>query len=443
MVYEKEEILQYIIEEDVKFIRMTFCDVMGRLKNVSIMPDELDRAFDYGIAIDASAVAGFGGEVYSDLVLRPDASTLCILPWRPEHGRVVRMFCSVHYPDGRPFEADTRAILARAVEDARKEGYTFFFGPEMEFYLFRLDESGVPTKTPYDHAGYMDVAPEDKGENVRREACLTLEQMGIRPESSHHEEGPGQNEIDFRYDEALITADNIMTFKLTVKTIAKRHGLYATFMPKPKYGINGSGMHVNMSLATLDGRNIFTDENDERGLSEDAYHFIAGLMAHAKGMTAITNPLVNSYKRLVPGHEAPVYIAWSSVNRSPLIRIPAGRGETTRVELRSPDPAANPYLVLAACLAAGLDGIKRKLTVPDSVDRNIFEMTQEEPDKAGIEKLPENLYEAIQCMQEDKVICDVLGEHIVSKYVEAKLKEWNDYRTRVSQWELDEYLYKF
>ena len=443
MVYEKEEILQYIIEEDVKFIRMTFCDVMGRLKNVSIMPDELDRAFDYGIAIDASAVAGFGGEVYSDLVLRPDASTLCILPWRPEHGRVVRMFCSVHYPDGRPFEADTRAILARAVEDARKEGYTFFFGPEMEFYLFRLDESGVPTKTPYDHAGYMDVAPEDKGENVRREACLTLEQMGIRPESSHHEEGPGQNEIDFRYDEALITADNIMTFKLTVKTIAKRHGLYATFMPKPKYGINGSGMHVNMSLATLDGRNIFTDENDERGLSEDAYHFIAGLMAHAKGMTAITNPLVNSYKRLVPGHEAPVYIAWSSVNRSPLIRIPAGRGETTRVELRSPDPAANPYLVLAACLAAGLDGIKRKLTVPDSVDRNIFEMTQEERDKAGIEKLPENLYEAIQCMQEDKVICDVLGEHIVSKYVEAKLKEWNDYRTRVSQWELDEYLYKF
>ena len=272
---------------------------------------------------------------------------------------------------------------------------------------------------------------------------LTLEDRGFEVEASHHEVAPAQHEIDFRYDEALITADNIMTFKLTVKTIAKRHGLYATFMPKPKYGINGSGMHVNMSLATLDGRNIFTDENDERGLSEDAYHFIAGLMAHAKGMTAITNPLVNSYKRLVPGHEAPVYIAWSSVNRSPLIRIPAGRGETTRVELRSPDPAANPYLVLAACLAAGLDGIKRKLTVPDSVDCNIFEMTQEERDKAGIEKLPENLYEAIQCMQEDKVICDVLGEHIVSKYVEAKLKEWNDYRTRVSQWELDEYLYKF
>ena len=334
---------------------------------------------------------------------------------------------------GHVFSYTQAEMIARF---KRMQGYDVF-------YPFGFDDNGLPTTLTHEKGGYFDLGPIDLGENVRRDMILTLEDMGFEIEASHHEVAPAQHEIDFRYDEALITADNIMTFKLTVKTIAKRHGLYATFMPKPKYGINGSGMHVNMSLATLDGRNVFADENDERGLSEDAYHFIAGLMAHAKGMTAITNPLVNSYKRLVPGHEAPVYIAWSSVNRSPLIRIPAGRGETTRVELRSPDPAANPYLVLAACLSAGLDGIKRKLTVPDSVDRNIFEMTQEERDKAGIEKLPENLYEAIQCMQEDKVICDVLGEHIVSKYAEAKLKEWNDYRTRVSQWELDEYLYKF
>ena len=272
---------------------------------------------------------------------------------------------------------------------------------------------------------------------------LTLEDMGFEIEASHHEVAPAQHEIDFKYDEALITADNIMTFKLTVKTIAKRHGLYATFMPKPKYGINGSGMHVNMSLATMAGKNIFADDSDKLGLSEDAYHFIAGILEHAKGMAAVTNPLVNSYKRLVPGYEAPVYIAWSATNRSPLIRIPASRGNGTRVELRNPDPSANPYLVLALCLAAGLDGIKRKLKVPASVDCNIFEMTDEERAASGIATLPENLYEAVQCMKNDKFVCDVLGDHIVEKYTEAKLKEWEDYRTRVSQWEIDEYLAKF
>ena len=309
MVYEKEEILQYIIEEDVKFIRMTFCDVTGRLKNVSIMPDELDRAFDYGIAIDASAVAGFGGEVYSDLVLRPDASTLCLLPWRPEHGRVVRMFCSVHYPDGRPFEADTRAILARAVEDARKEGYTFFFGPEMEFYLFRLDETGAPTKTPYDSAGYMDVAPEDKGENVRREACLTLEQMGIRPESSHHEEGPGQNEIDFRYADPITAADNAVTFKSVVATVAAGNGLCADFSPKPLPDAPGSGMHINLSVKSADGTDVMPQ-------------VMAGILARAYELSVFLNPLESSYRRF-GCRKAPRYISWSSENRSQLIRIPA------------------------------------------------------------------------------------------------------------------------
>ena len=372
MVYEKEEILQYIIEEDVKFIRMTFCDVMGRLKNVSIMPDELDRAFDYGIAIDASAVAGFGGEVYSDLVLRPDASTLCILPWRPEHGRVVRMFCSVHYPDGRPFEADTRAILARAVEDARKEGYTFFFGPEMEFYLFRLDESGVPTKTPYDHAGYMDVAPEDKGENVRREACLTLEQMGIRPESSHHEEGPGQNEIDFRYADPITAADNAVTFKSVVATVAAGNGLCADFSPKPLPDAPGSGMHINLSVKAADGTDVMPQ-------------VMAGILARAYELSVFLNPLESSYRRF-GCRKAPRYISWSSENRSQLIRIPAAEGEYRRFELRSPDCTANPYLAFALLIWAGLDGILNNIPLPEKTNVNLFTASPKE--LWGLEMLP-------------------------------------------------------
>ena len=322
-------------------------------------------------------------------------------------------------------------------------GYVFDVGPECEFFLFHTDDNGLPTTLTHEKAGYFDLGPTDLGENVRRDMVLTLEDMGFEIEASHHEVAPAQHEIDFKYDEALTTADNIETFKLTVKTIAKRHGLYATFMPKPKFGINGSGMHVNMSLATVDGRNIFADEKDALGLSQEAYHFIAGILAHAKGMTAITNPLVNSYKRLVPGYEAPVYIAWSATNRSPLVRIPASRGNGTRIELRNPDPSANPYLVLALCLAAGLDGIKNKLEVPKSVDCNIFEMTNEQREAAGIETLPGNLKEAVDCMKEDGFIREVLGEHIFNKYTDAKLAEWDEYRTKVSQWEIDEYLAKF
>lgn len=400
MVYEKEEILQYIIEEDVKFIRMTFCDVMGRLKNVSIMPDELDRAFDYGIAIDASAVAGFGGEVYSDLVLRPDASTLCILPWRPEHGRVVRMFCSVHYPDGHPFEADTRAILARAVEDARKEGYTFFFGPEMEFYLFRLDESGVPTKTPYDHAGYMDVAPEDKGENVRREACLTLEQMGIRPESSHHEEGPGQNEIDFRYADPITAADNAVTFKSVIATVAAGNGLCADFSPKPLPDAPGSGMHINLSVKSADGTDVMPQ-------------VMAGILARAYELSVFLNPLESSYRRF-GCRKAPRYISWSSENRSQLIRIPAASGEYRRAELRSPDPSCNPYLAFALLIYAGLDGIRCRLPLPAPADVNLF--TAPESVTSQYRTLPANLDEAKQAARSSEFAAAQLPKRLLDYY---------------------------
>lgn len=441
--YSKEDIFRMVEEDDVEFIRLQFTDIFGVLKNVAITSSQLAKALDNKCMFDGSSVEGFVRIEESDMYLYPDYDTFEIFPWRPQQGKVARLICDVYTPDGKPFMGDSRNVLKKVIKEAADMGYLFEVGPECEFFLFHTDDNGQPTTLSHERAGYFDLGPTDLGENVRRDMVLTLEDMGFEIEASHHEVAPAQHEIDFKYDEALITADNIMTFKLTVKTIAKRHGLYATFMPKPKYGINGSGMHVNMSLATMAGKNIFADDSDELGLSEDAYHFIAGILEHAKGMAAVTNPLVNSYKRLVPGYEAPVYIAWSATNRSPLIRIPASRGNGTRVELRNPDPSANPYLVLALCLAAGLDGIKRKLKVPASVDCNIFEMTDEERAASGIVTLPENLYEAVQCMKNDKFVCDVLGDHIVEKYTEAKLKEWEDYRTRVSQWEIDEYLAKF
>ena len=440
--YTREDILRMVEEEDVGFIRLQFTDMYGTLKNVAITSSQLEKALDNECMFDGSAIEGFARMEDSDMYLRPDLNTFEIFPWRPQQGKVARLLCDVQKADGSMFESDPRYVLKKVIAEAKEMGYTFDVGPECEFFLFHTDEDGLPTTFSHEKASYFDLGPLDLGENARRDIVLTLEDMGFEIEASHHEVAPAQHEIDFKYDEALKTADNIQTFKMTVKTIAKRHGLYATFMPKPKYGINGSGMHVNMSLAK-DGKNIFADENDPLGLSEDAYHFIAGLMKHAKGMAVLTNPLVNSYKRLVPGYEAPVYIAWSATNRSPLIRIPASRGQGTRVELRNPDPSANPYLVLATCLAAGLDGIKNKLEVPASVDCNIFEMTDEERAASGIVTLPENLYEAVQCMKNDKFVCDVLGDHIVEKYTEAKLKEWEDYRTRVSQWEIDEYLAKF
>jgi len=441
--YTKDDIFRMVDEEDVEFIRLQFTDIFGTLKNIAITSSQLEKALDNKCMFDGSSVEGFVRIEESDMYLYPDYDTFEIFPWRPQQGKVARLICDVYTPDGKPFEGDPRWILKKTIKEAADLGYRFDVGPECEFFLFHTDDNGLPTTLSHERAGYFDLGPNDLGENIRRDMVLTLEDMGFEIEASHHEVAPAQHEIDFKYDEALKTADNIQTFKMTVKTIAKRHGLYATFMPKPKFGISGSGMHINMSLATEDGKNIFADENGKLGLSDDAYHFIAGVMKHARGMAAITNPLVNSYKRLVPGYEAPVYIAWSAKNRSPLIRIPASRGNGTRVELRNPDPTANPYLALALCLAAGLDGIKNKLEVPESVDCNIYEMTPGERRAAGIESMPADLKEAVDCLVQDEFLCGVLGEHITTKYVEAKMKEWENYTTRVSQWEIDEYLYKY
>ena len=441
--YTKDDIFRMVEEEDVEFIRLQFTDIFGTLKNIAITSSQLEKALDNKCMFDGSSVEGFVRIEESDMYLYPDYDTFEIFPWRPQQGKVARLICDVYTPDGKPFEGDPRWILKKTIKEANEMGYRFDVGPECEFFLFHTDDNGLPTTLSHEKAGYFDLGPNDLGENIRRDMVLTLEDMGFEIEASHHEVAPAQHEIDFKYDEALKTADNIQTFKMTVKTIAKRHGLYATFMPKPKFGISGSGMHINMSLATEEGKNIFADENGKIGLSDDAYHFIAGIMKHARGMSAITNPLVNSYKRLVPGYEAPVYIAWSAKNRSPLIRIPASRGNGTRVELRNPDPTANPYLVLALCLAAGLDGIRDKIEVPESVDCNIYEMTPGERRAAGIENMPADLKEAVDCLVADEFLCSVLGEHITTKYVEAKMKEWENYTTRVSQWEIDEYLYKY
>lgn len=441
--YTKDDIFRMVEEENVEFIRLQFTDIFGTLKNIAITSSQLEKALDNKCMFDGSSVEGFVRIEESDMYLYPDYDTFEIFPWRPQQGKVARLICDVYTPDGKPFEGDPRWILKKTIKEANEMGYRFDVGPECEFFLFHTDDNGLPTTLSHEKAGYFDLGPNDLGENIRRDMVLTLEDMGFEIEASHHEVAPAQHEIDFKYDEVLKTADNIQTFKMTVKTIAKRHGLYATFMPKPKFGISGSGMHINMSLATEEGKNIFADENGKIGLSDDAYHFIAGIMKHARGMSAITNPLVNSYKRLVPGYEAPVYIAWSAKNRSPLIRIPASRGNGTRVELRNPDPTANPYLVLALCLAAGLDGIKNKIEVPESVDCNIYEMTPGERRAAGIENMPADLKEAVDCLVADEFLCSVLGEHITTKYVEAKMKEWENYTTRVSQWEIDEYLYKY
>ena len=377
MKYSKEEVLQYVAEEDVKFIRLAFCDVFGKQKNISIMPEELPRAFEYGIALDASAIAGFGDEARSDLFLHPVPDTLTPLPWRPEHGRVVRMFCTITYPDGTPFECDTRSLLQQAVADAEKAGYRFYFGAEQEFYLFELGEQGQKTDKPYDEAGYMDIAPADKGENIRREICLTLEQMGIRPESSHHEEGPGQNEIDFRYSDALSAADNAMTFQTVVKTVAHRNGLYADFSPKPLADKPGNGFHINLSAQPDEG--------------EGFSRVIAGILARVADMTAFLNPSEDSYRRLGQ-NKAPAYVSWSHQNRSQLVRIPAAIGEYRRAELRSPDPTANPYLAFALLIYAGLEGLQTGASLPDPVDLNLFKA--DAAALAGIAKLPADRQEA-------------------------------------------------
>lgn len=440
--YSKEDILNLVNDEDVEFIRLQFTDMFGSLKNVAITASQLEKALDNKCMFDGSSIEGFVRIEESDMYLYPDLSTLEIFPWRPQQGKVARLICDVYRPNGEPFEGDPRYILKRAIKEAADLGYVFEVGPECEFFLFHTDENGMPTTLTHEKAGYFDLGPLDLGENARRDMVLTLEDMGFVIEASHHEVAPAQHEIDFRYDEALATADNIMTFKLAVKTIAKRHGLHATFMPKPKFGVNGSGMHINMSLSK-DGKNIFNDPNDELGLSREAYYFIGGIIKHMKGMTAITNPLVNSYKRLVPGYEAPVYIAWSATNRSPLIRIPAARGEGTRIELRCPDPSANPYLALAVCLRAGLDGIVNKIEPPASVNCNIFELSAGKKKELGIEAIPGTLIEAVYELEKDEFVQEVLGKHVSSKYIEAKKAEWANYRSQVTDWEINQYLNQF
>ncbi|MDE7284584.1 MAG: type I glutamate--ammonia ligase [Lachnospiraceae bacterium] len=440
--YTKQDVMRLVQEEDVEFIRLQFTDIFGNLKNMAITVSQLDRALNNECMFDGSSIEGFARIEESDMYLYPDFGTLEVFPWRPQQGKVARLICDVYRPNGEPFEGDPRYILKRAIKEAEDLGYVFDVGPECEFFLFNTDENAMPTTNTNEQAGYFDLGPVDFGENARRDMVLTLEEMGFIVEASHHEVAPAQHEIDFQYDEALATADNIMTFKLAVKTIAKRHGLHATFMPKPKYGVNGSGMHINMSLSK-DGKNIFVDEKDKLGLSKEAYYFIGGIMKHMKGMTAITNPLINSYKRLVPGFEAPVYIAWSATNRSPLIRIPATHGKGTRIELRCPDPSANPYLALAVCLKAGLDGIVNKIMPPESVDCNIFEMSDEQKKASGIDEIPGTLIEAIYEMEKDGLIKEVLGEHTFAKYISAKKDEWHRYRSQVTEWEINEYLNKF
>ncbi len=437
--YTKEDIVRIVNEEDIEFIRLQFSDIFGQMKNVAVTRSQIDKVLDNRIMIDGSSIEGFTRIHESDQYLRPDLNTFAILPWQPAMHKTARLICDVYNPDGTPFVGDPRYILKRTLRRAEELGYTFNVGPEMEFFLFEADEKGLPTSRTADAAGYFDMAPIDHGGNVRREICLMLEEMGFEIEASHHEVAEGQHEIDFKYEEALTAADNILTFRMAVKTISQNYGLHATFMPKPVFGINGSGMHTNMSLFR-DGKNIFFDPNGEKQLSKEAYSFIAGVLRHVRGMAAITNPLVNSYKRLVPGYEAPCYLAWSASNRSALIRIPAARGSSTRVELRCPDPACNPYLAIAVCLAAGLDGIEKGMTPPAEITENIYLMTEAERKAHGIDSLPGNLLEAVECLSADPLIVDTLGSHVFTHYTEGKRREWDEYRTRVTDWELKKYM---
>lgn len=439
----KDAVLLKAREEGVEFIHLQFTDIMGVMKNVSITIEQLEKALNNEIMFDGSSIEGFVRIEESDMYLRPDPNTFVIFPWTT-HSKEARLICDVYNPDGTPFSGCPRYALKRAINIANDMGYVFNVGPEAEFFLFDTDEKGQPSLETHDNAGYFDLAPIDLGGNARKEMTTVLKQMGFNIEASHHEVAPGQHEIGFEYDNALTTADNIMTFKMVVRIIAQRYGLHATFMPKPKFGINGSGMHINMSLATIDGKNAFYDEKEEKlQFTKTAYNFLGGIIEHAKGFAALTNPTVNSYKRLVPGYEAPVLIAWSASNRSPLVRIPAKRGNATRIELRNPDPSSNPYLALATVLSAGIDGVKNNTVPPEQVTSNVYHMSLKERIEKGIEGLPANLSEAIKELHKDKVIQESLGEHIYEKFVDAAQYEWNEYSRNVSQWELDRYLRKF
>ncbi|MEH7073400.1 type I glutamate--ammonia ligase [Neobacillus drentensis] len=438
--YSRDDIKRLAVEENVKFIRLQFTDILGTIKNVEIPISQLEKALDNKMMFDGSSIEGFVRIEESDMLLYPDLSTWVVFPWTAEKGKVARLICDIYTPEGKPFEGDPRNNLRRVLKEMEELGFTNFnLGPEPEFFLFKLDEKGEPSLELNDQGGYFDLAPTDLGENCRRDIVLELEEMGFEIEASHHEVAPGQHEIDFKYADALTACDQIQTFKLVVKTIARKHGLHATFMPKPLYGVNGSGMHMNLSLFK-NGENAFYQPGSDLDMSDTARQFIAGILKHAPAFTAVTNPTVNSYKRLVPGYEAPCYVAWSARNRSPLIRIPASRGLSTRVEVRSVDPAANPYLAMAVLLKAGLDGIKNQLTPPAPVDRNIYVMSKEERIEEGIIDLPATLAQALDQLKADEVIVSGLGEHIMEHFVEAKEIEWDMFRTVVHQWERDQYM---
>ena len=440
MAHSKEDIIRIVQEENVEFIRMQFTDIFGQMKNVAITASQIEKAVNNQVMFDGSSIEGFTRIHESDQCLYPDLDSFMILPENVTRNRTARMFCDVYNTDGTPFVGDPRGVLRRVLRRAESMGFDVFnIGPELEFFLFDTDENGHATTNTKDEAGYFDLGPLDHGEATRREISHTLEQMGFEIEASHHECAVAQHEIDFKYNNALAGADKIMTFKLIAKSIARKNGLHATFMPKPIYDIAGNGMHLNMSLFK-NGKNVFCDPNGERGLSKTAYSFIAGLLDHVQGFTAVTNPLVNSYKRLGAGHEAPRYRAWSASNRSALIRIPAARGQATRVELRSPDPSCNPYLAVAVCLAAGLDGIARGLTPPPEITGDIYSMDDATRKARGITCLPDTLKDALEELEKDALILDVLGGHVAKHYIKGKLREWDEYQTRVSSWELERYL---
>ena len=440
----RDEIMHIIKEKNVNFFRLQFVDIFGFLKNIALPLSQIEKALDGKIMFDGSSIEGFVRINESDMYLKPDYDTFVVMPWREKDGsNAARIICDVYKPDGTPFIGCPRNNLKRVLAEAKKLGYTMNVGTEAEFFLFRRDADGRATTITDDVTGYFDVEPDDSGIDCRRKIIKTLEAMGFEIEASHHEVAEGQHEINFKYADALTAADNTVTFKWVVRSIAAEFGLHATFMPKPVFGINGSGMHTNQSLFNLDGTNAFYDEKGPLELSPVAYKYIAGIMKNAKGFCAVTNPLVNSYKRLVAGYEAPVYVAWSASNRSALIRIPASRGMGTRTEVRCPDPACNPYLAFAMMLGAGLDGIKNDLPVPDAVNADIFEMTAAEKKEAGIASLPANLYEAVQELKASPIALDALGPHILEKYIEGKEQEWDSFRIAITDWEHNTYLSRY
>lgn len=440
MKYTKQDIMNMVRDEDVKFVRLQFTDLFGQMKNAAIMSSQLERVIDRNMSFDSSSISCFGKIDESDMYLVPDTDTFVIFPWRPQQGKVARLICDIYRSGGEVFGRDPRSVLKRVLKEAEAMGYSFSAGPECEFFLFNTDDDGKPTTQTHDEGGYFDIAPIDNGENCRRDICMTLEDMGFDIKSSHHETAHGQHEIVFRHGEALKTADNIITFKLVVKTIAKRHGLHATFMPKPITGAAGSGMHINMSLFK-NGENIFYDKGSKYALSQTGYSFMAGILRYMPEFSFITNPIVNSYKRLVTGFEAPEYVGWSSNNRSLMVRVPVfSDSESARIELRNPDPASNPYLVLAACLASGLEGIKQNIPVPRNMNVNMYDITKEEAAALGVENLPISLNEAIKKAAKSEFVKKVLGDDLTKAYIEVKEREYADYRAQITKWETEKYL---